>query len=329
MAGYVRIHIQLHTMFSKIHTIRDVVESSAFQLIVFAAIILAAALVGLETYPEIIDSHPLLFDVLNSAILWVFVMEIVLRILAYGRQPWRFFMDGWNLFDFAIIAILLLPLHSEFFAVLRLVRVVRLLRVVRTVRILRLIDLPQLQFIVNALLKSLPSIGGIGLLLSMHFYMYGVIGTVLFRDIDPVHFGELPHALLSLFTTLTLEGWVILMEAQMHVGANGTSVPEWIVAAYFVSFIIIGTMIVMNLIIGVIVNSMGETQEEEAELAVLSKRGGQRKLTIHQELSTIERQLEESSVCLRLLKKSLAAEAVDVDAAVPELNYSHKFGVGK
>ncbi|HRH93154.1 MAG TPA: ion transporter [Candidatus Peribacteria bacterium] len=312
-------------MLSRIRTVRDVVESSMFQLIVFGAIIVAAGLVGLETYPDIIDSHPLLFDVINAAILWIFTVEIVLRILAYGRQPWRFFMDGWNLFDFAIIVVLLMPLHSEFFAVLRLVRVVRLLRVVRTVRILRLIDLPQLQFIVNSLLRSLPSIGSIALLLSMHFYMYGVIGTVLFHDIDPVHFGTLPHSLLALFTTLTLEGWVNLMEAQMRV-VDGSSVPEWIVAAYFVTFIVIGTMIVMNLIIGVIVNSMGETQEDDAEMAVLSKRG-QRKLTIHQEISAIERQLEESTVCLRLLKKSLAAEAVDVDATIPELNYSHKFSV--
>jgi voltage-gated sodium channel len=311
-----------------IRTVRDVVESSTFQTVVFVAIIVAATLVGLETYPELVDSHALLFDVVNSAILWIFMVEVVLRILAYGRQPWRFFMDGWNLFDFFIVAVLLLPLHSEFFAVLRLVRIVRLLRVVKTIRILRLIDLPQLQFVVNSLLRSLPPIGSIALLLSMHFYMYGVIGTTLFHDIDPAHFGTLQQSLLSLFTTLTLEGWVQLMEAQMAVTAAGHFVPKFIVAGYFVTFIVIGTMIVMNLIIGVIVNSMSDLEDEEEELAILSKRG-HRKLTIHQELSAIEKQLEESSVCLRLLKKSLAAEDVDVDAVVPELSYGHKFGVGK
>ncbi len=309
-------------------TIADVVNSSVFQVVIFFTIIAASALVGIETYDHLAERHALLFDIANSVILWVFVVEIALRILSYGRKPWLFFGDGWNLFDFAIVVVLLLPLHSEFFAVLRLVRIVRLLRVVKTVRILRLIDLPQLQFVVNSLLRSLPPIGSIALLLSMHFYMYGVIGTTLFHDIDPRHFGTLGHALLSLFTTLTLEGWVQLMEAQTAVSASGHSVPMFLVAGYFVSFIVIGTMIVMNLIIGVIVNTMSDLDDEEAELNVLSRRG-RKALTIHQELSAIEKQLEESSVCLRLLKKSLEAEAVDIDATVPQLHYGHQYGSKK
>ncbi len=312
----------------KHHTIAGVVDSHVFQTVIFFTIIAASALVGLETYSEFAERHALAFDIANAVILWVFVVEIALRILAYGRKPWQFFADGWNLFDFAIVVVLLLPLHSEFFAVLRLVRIVRLLRVVKTVRILRLIDLPQLQFVVNSLIRSLPPIGSIALLLSMHFYMYAVIGTTLFHDIDPAHFGTLQQSILSLFTTLTLEGWVQLMEAQMQVSAAGHSVPGFLVAGYFVTFIVIGTMIVMNLIIGVIVNTMSDLEDEEAELKVLSKRG-RRALTIHQELSAIERQIDECSVCMRLLKKSLEAEQVDIDAAVPQINYGHKFGPDK
>lgn len=312
----------------KQHTIADVVNSSLFQATIFFTIIAASILVGLETYESFALQHALAFEIANTVVLWVFVVEITLRLLAHGRKPWEFFCDGWNLFDLTIVVIMLLPLHSEFFAVLRLVRIVRLLRVARSIRILRLIDLPQLQFVVNSLLRSLPPIGSIALLLSMHFYMYAVIGTTLFQDIDPQHFGSLQQSILSLFTTLTLEGWVQLMEAQTAVSPSGHAVPMFLVAGYFVSFIVIGTMIVMNLIIGVIVNTMSDIEDEEAEMNVLSKRG-HKALTIHQELSAIEKQLEESSVCLRLLKKSLEAEQVDIDAAVPQLRYGHNFTTGK
>lgn len=282
--------------------IRRLVESSGFQEAMFIVILLASALVGLETYEGLVARHWELFTFLNAVILFIFTLEIALRILAEG---WRFFKDSWNVFDFVIVAILLLPLHAEFFAVFRLVRALRLLRVAKALRILRLVDLPQLQFVVKALLRSLSPIGSIALLLSLHFYVYAVIGTVLFHDIDPSRFGTLHISILTLFTVLTMEGWIHLMYGLPEIVApSGHSVPLAVTAAFFISFIVIGTMIVMNLIIGAIVHSMDDIEEEEEELAMLRKRKNG-SLTPHQEIAIIEKQLQESTVCLRLLKKSL------------------------
>jgi voltage-gated sodium channel len=228
-------------------------ESPGFKSFITAVILLAGVLVGLETSPRLAERHGTLFHFLDQAILAVFILEILIKIAASGRRPWRFFLDSWNVFDFIIVAVCLLPLHAEFAAVLRLARVLRVLRLVTV--------LPKLQILVGALLKSIPSMGYVGLLLSLLFYIYAVCGVFFFGPADPKNFGTLGDALLTLFGVITLEGWTELMYGLLE---PDSGVPKAKVILYFLSFVLFGTMVMLNLFIGVIMNSMQEVQQEKA-----------------------------------------------------------------
>lgn len=226
-----------------------VIERAWFHRGVVALILLSAVVIGLETDQRLMHRYGSILIGLDRVILGFFVLEIVLRIGARWPQPLSFFRDPWSVFDFAVVAVCLLPVHAEYAAVLRLARVLRVLRLITAV--------PRLQILVGALLKSVPSMGYVVGLLLLIFYVFAVVGVGLFRAADREHFGTLGAALLTLFQIVTLEGWVDLMKTQLAGGA-----PTWIVVPYFVSFILIGTMVMLNLLIGVIVNGMDEARKE-------------------------------------------------------------------
>jgi voltage-gated sodium channel len=236
-----------------------------FQNFITLTIVFAGVLVGIETSPEMVQAHGETLHLLDQLVLGIFIFEIAVKLGAEGRRPWRYFRDGWNVFDFLIVASSLLPLGGQQLMVLRLVRLLRVLRLVRT--------LPKLQILVTALIKSFPSMGYVSLLLGLVFYVFGVAGTFLFSQNDPVHFGSLSTSLLSLFRIVTLEGWTELLYIQMRgCDASGYSdfpqlctAPQAQPAAavvFFVVFILLGTMVVLNLFIGVIMNGMTEATEE-------------------------------------------------------------------
>ena len=237
-------------------------HSTAFHHFILAAIAMTGILAGLETYPNFRGADALgrTVDWLQNAVLAVFVAEIIIKIGAFGRHPWRYFQLGWNLFDFAVVAFCLLPLNAEYVVVFRLLRTLRLFTA-----------LPGLQVLVSALLRGIPSLGYVGLLLLLHFYIYAVIGTFAFGDNDPIRFGRLHTSMLTLFQVLTLEGWNDILNTEYHgsdigydegwkqlpgaVGRVSVGLPL-AAAGYFVSFILIGTMIMLNLFTGVIIRSM-------------------------------------------------------------------------
>jgi len=229
-------------------------ESAGFRNFVLGLILFAALLVGLETNAALMARAGGLLQTLDRVVLALFVVELAVRIVACGRRPWRFLADPWNVFDFVIVAVCLLPVQAGFAAVLRLVRVLRVMRLITAV--------PKLQILVGALLKSIPSMAYVGLLLSVLFYIYAVLGVSLFGRTDPEHFGTLGAAALTLFQVVTLEGWADIMRAQFAAQSVLVTV------GYFVSFILLGTMTVLNLLIGVIVSGMDEARQEmeDAEL---------------------------------------------------------------
>lgn len=240
-----------------------VVASGPFKTIVLGAILVGAILVGLETVPSVRDSFGGALVAMDRVVLAIFLVEVVLKIAAEGRRPWRYFADPWNIFDFSVTAICLLPLHAQFAQVLRLGRVARSLRLVTA--------LPRLQLIVGALLRSLPSFGWITLLLFTLLYAYSVMGVFLFGENDPARFGSLWSSMLTMFSVLTLEGWFDTMRDQMvglpqDDGSAGVASPI-VAPLYFVSFILSGTMIFLNLLVGVIVNSMSEMPGGENDVA--------------------------------------------------------------
>lgn len=248
---------------------KKIADSKWFQNFITLAIIIAGILVGIATYTEFSEKYHTILEVANKLVLWIFVAEVVIKMVAEGKKPWRYFNDGWNVFDFIIVAAAFLPFGGSSVAVLRLLRLLRVLKLVKA--------LPKLQLLVSALLKSIPSMGYVSILLLLLFYIYAVAAVFFFGDNDPIHFENLQMSMLSLFRVVTLEDWTDVMYINMYGCANygydgnmslctNSSASPLGAAIFFVSFVLFGTMIILNLFIGVIMNGMDEARDEADEL---------------------------------------------------------------
>jgi len=226
--------------------LRTLVECAIFRHTILALIAVNAVILGLQTSVRataLIGSELVLID---QIILWIFVGEIILRIIAHGRD---FFRDPWGLFDLFVVAIALAP-ASEEFSVLRALRVLRVLRIISGV--------PRLRRVVGALLHAVPGIGAIGLLLGLVFYVFAVISTKLFGSEFPQWFGTIGESMYSLFQIMTLESWSMgIVRPVME-----TFPQAW---AFFVPFIIVSSFTVLNLFIAIIVDSLQTLHAGEEE----------------------------------------------------------------
>ncbi len=269
-----------------------IVESNWFTSFIIGVIVFAGMLVGVETYPEMVAKHGGILHALDSIILGIFILEIVMKMGSHGRKPWLFFTDSWNVFDFVIVAICFVPAAGQYALVLRLARLFRVLRLVQFI--------PKLRILVSALLKSIPSMFYVTILLTLMFYMYAVAATFLFGANDPLHFGNLQMSMLSLFRVVTLEDWTDVMYIQMYgcdiyafsAMQELCTAPEafpLISPLFFVTFVLFGTMIVLNLFIGVIMSGMDEATQEAHRDLILSKLKGPPSL--HTELDRLDEHL--------------------------------------
>jgi voltage-gated sodium channel len=228
------------------------VEHRLFQPTVIAVIVINAVTLGLETSPRIVNSFGGLLHFVDRLALAFFVADIALRLVAYGRRFWK---DPWNVFDFLIVAIALVPTSGPF-SVLRALRVLRVLRLISMV--------PSMRRVVGGLLAALPGMASIAALLSLILYVAAVIGTNLFGAVAPGSFGDLGTTLFTLFQTMTGEGWPDIAQEVM------AEVPlAWI---FFVAYILVSSFMVLNLFIAVVVSAMenqvvAEVRAEEAEHA--------------------------------------------------------------
>lgn len=207
--------------------------------LVLGVIVLNAVFLGMETYPAVVKQWGDFLETAEWIILLLFTVEIAMRGYVSGSVR-AYLRDPWNVFDFLVVGVCYLPFEGSYVSV---ARILRLLRVLRTVSIF-----PELRQIVVTLLRSLPSMAHIALLLLLLIYTYAVVGTFLFRETAPEHFGSLHRTGLTLFQVVTLEGWNEVMDAVLpaHPWA-------W---TYFVSFIFVGTFVVFNLFVGVIVSNL-------------------------------------------------------------------------
>jgi voltage-gated sodium channel len=215
---------------------RRVVEDRRFNAFVITVILVNAVLVGLETSEELLARYGSVLELINAVIIVIFIAEITVRIASYWPRPLAFFRDSWNVFDFVIVALSLLPAAGSFATVARLAR---LLRVVRLVSVL-----PELRLIVGTMLRSFGSMAAIVLLLALVIYVYAVLGYHMFGAVDPARWGNLGSAVRTLFEALTLEGWLEFQSAVI-----GQVPLAWL---YFGSYILIAVFIVVNLFIAVI-----------------------------------------------------------------------------
>ena len=199
----------------------------------------------MQTYDEIEERYGDTLNFLNAVCVTIFVVELALRIGAYGRRPQDFFRSGWNVFDFVVIGFAFVPGVRESSTLLR---IARLLRVVRIVRIL-----PDLRILVTGVIRSLPPLGSMLLLTTVLLFVYGMLGWLLFADEIPQDWGNIGRAMLSLFVLLTLEDFPRYMERGMEVHPW-----SWI---YFVTFVLLTVFIVINVLIGIVLTSMEEARE--------------------------------------------------------------------
>ena len=212
-------------------------ERTPVQRFIIALIVLNGAILGIQTSAGLTAYFAPWLSLLDQLILAVFVLEIVLKLTASGRQ---FFRSYWNLFDFFVVAIALVPASGPF-AVLRVLRVLRLLRLISVV--------PRLRFVVETLLHAIPGIASIGVLILIIFYVFAVVATGLYGAAFPDWFGSLGRSMFTLFQIMTLESWSMgVVRPVMQVFPFA-----WI---FFVLFILVATFTMLNLFIGIIVETM-------------------------------------------------------------------------
>ncbi|NMB82076.1 MAG: ion transporter [Ignavibacteria bacterium] len=217
-------------------------ESSRFQNFIIGLIVFNSITIGFETSESIMSAYGSTLLLIDKIILAIFVIEIALKLYAYG---FSFFRTGWNVFDFTIVAIALLPASGSL-AVLRSLRIFRSLRLIKNV--------PRLRFIVESLFHSLPSLLWIFVLLALVFYVFAVIGTKLFSSEFPAWFGTLGASMFTLFQIMTLEGWADISRSVM--------VKYPLANIYFIAFILLASYTTLNIFIAIVVNTMSEVQQK-------------------------------------------------------------------
>lgn len=221
------------------------VHSSRVQNVIMAVIVINSVTIGLETAVHGTSPTARILHLLDHAALAIFVAEILIKLAAMG--PRRFFSSGWNVFDFLVVAVALIPGAGPL-SVLRTLRILRLLRVIKF--------MPSLRRVVEALIRSLPGISAIALLMLMIFYVAAVMSTAMFGQAFPDWFGNLGRSLYTLFQVMTLESWSmgIVRPVMEH------SPWAW---AFFVPFILVSAFTMLNLFVAVIVDTMGQMDTDD------------------------------------------------------------------
>ena len=244
-------------------------EHRAFQNFIIGVIIFNAVVLGLETSQTAMAAAGPLILALDRICLSIFVIEIALKLIAYR---WSFFRSGWNIFDFLIVAIALVP-TTQGLSVLRALRILRVLRLITA--------MPRLRRVVEGFVTALPGMGSVFVLMSIVFYIGSVMATKLFAASFPQWFGTLGSSAYSLFQIMTLESWSMgIVRPVMEVYPYA-----WM---FFVPFIMVTTFAVVNLLVGLIVNSMQDAHAEEANASTDAYRD-----EVLTRLAAIEERLEQ------------------------------------
>ena len=249
-----------------------IVDARAFNILIVAMILITALGLGLETSRSLGAEYGRAILLAYDVALAVFVVEAAIKLTAVAPRFGRYFGNGWDLFDFVVLVLAFLPETGDFALIARLARLLRVLRVATV--------LPQLRLIVATLIRSLPGLGNVMLLLSVLYYVYAVAGVHLFQDHDPTHWRSLGIGLLTLFRVMTLEDWTDVMYIAMELHPMA-----WL---FFVSFVMLAAVIMINLVIAVVINNL-----QDARLEVSLAGGGEDTLrTIREEAASARDALE-------------------------------------
>jgi len=225
----------------------DLADSTRFNVAIFGVIIANAVVLGMETYPSVTRDAGGLLTTLNDVFLGVFVVELAIRITAFGSRPGGFFRSGWNVFDFVVVIAAFLPGLRENSTLLRIARLARILRIVRL--------LPDLRVLVTAIWRSLPGVASLTVLALVTLFIYGMVGWTIFDDHAPDEYGTIGNAMLTLFVMLSLENLPQNIEI-------GRALSDWTIL-YFVSYALVAAFLLFNILIGIVINSLEEARAIE------------------------------------------------------------------
>lgn len=221
---------------------KKIVLSKAFSTFILVVVLINSIVLGLQTSPAINEATGNLFIVVDKICLYIFILEAIFKIAVLRR---KYFLRGWNWFDFIIVlgSVLADFVYLSSFRVLRVIRVFRALKFISGIK--------HLQIIVTAIGHSLPSIMWTTFLMSLIYYIFSVMGTMLFAEHFPDWFGSIPKTMYTLFQVMTLDGWSMeivrpVMEEYPY---------AWL---YFIPFVIISAFIILNIVVGIVVNSISK-----------------------------------------------------------------------
>jgi voltage-gated sodium channel len=258
------------------------IERPAVQRTILLLIIVNAVILGMQTSGEVMARWGGVLRLFDTIILAVFVAEITARIYVNRAS---FFSDPWSLFDFAVIAIALVPASGQL-SVLRALRVLRVMRMVTMV--------PSMRRVVSALLSAIPGLGSIAMVLGLVFYVSAVIATGLFSNDFPEWFGTLGRSVYTLFQVMTLESWSMgivrpLMEVYPY---------AWV---FFIPFILIATFTMLNLFIAIIVNAMQTVTDADRQATQSSIDAARDHIEtdLHEEVRSLRGEIAELKEMLR------------------------------
>ncbi len=229
---------------------KQIVESKKFNNFIIGVILLNAIILGLQTSKDLTASIGPVMDTICNICLVIFTLEIVLKLIAY---KFRFFCSGWNVFDFLLVAMSFVPAGGSMSAF----RVLRVLRVLRTLKLIS--SLGELRIIVQALIKSMSGVFWASMLLVIVFYIFALTGQNLFGEAFPDWFGTLGDTIYTLFQIMTLESW------SMGISRPVMEVFPW-AWVYFVPFVVISSYFVLNVVVGIMVNAVGDVRADEKDV---------------------------------------------------------------
>ena len=232
---------------ARIKWLTRVVYSQPFELCIAGIILLNAVALALLTIPGIDGATRESLVRFDEIALWIFVCELIVRMISYGRKPWEFFKTGWNIFDFIIIG--LSPFLANQTLILRLLRIFRLIRIFRF--------LPEVRILTRSITRSLPPLMSMSVLIFLALFIYGMAGVYLFGEQMPEQWGDITAALTSLFILLTLEEFATYL-------VDGLAVSPWALP-FYISYVFVIVFPILNVLIGLVLNAMDEARQENRE----------------------------------------------------------------
>ncbi len=249
-------------------TLKNIIENKYFVTFITLVIIINAITLGLETSKNIKTDYGVYLSLIDKIALTIFTIELLAKIFVY---KFKFFRDGWNIFDFIIVVVSLIPASGPF-------SVLRAFRIFRTLRLLSIV--PSMKRIIQAIFISIPGILSVGTIIILIFYISSVLTTTFFGDKFYEWFGTVGNSMYTLFQIMTLESW--------SMGIVRPVMKEFPLAwLFFVPFILVTTFAVLNLFIGIIVDAMQQIANDENTEDKLSEK------ELHNKIVNIEKQLKD------------------------------------